>query len=683
MLKKDDRLRFGVCWYPDQWPKARWAEDVRLMRDAGLECVRIGEGAWTLMQPAPDRFDWSFLDEVIELCARQGLGIILGTPTYAAPAWLEDAHPEVIARRENGAAWYRHSRRYYDYTQPAYRAACDAIVGAMAARYGGDPRIWAWQLDNEMWCHLGELWGDSARAAFQRWLARRYGDIAALNEAWGLAFWSNQLDHFGQADLPGPTTAYLNHHQCADYRYFLSDLAIDFLRRQREQIVSRDPEALVLHNCPFGPLDRAELLEGLDIYGHDHYPRFARSADGRAAMGLNYGRFRRYAKRLWVVEQQASQVGQTSYRLPAAPPGELSVTALQSVAHGCDLVSWFRWRSFPAAQETNWGGLLPHWGVPGRFYDEARALIAALAPHAELIASTRPDVAVARLVSYRQQVAAEVEPWIGDSIGGVEVGRATLRRLGLNEDMLRARDVGLASPHPGSGDADAGASRRYALALLPLAVALDEADVAALGGFVRSGGVLVVGPLAGHRCTKLQGPFRDEPPGALASLTGTANGEATTLDEAGRIRSRTVATSVEVARYAEILEPRHAETEVLAEHASGWFAGAPAVTRLRHGAGSVVHCGVALDDAVLDWLWREHLAAPLRAWAPAATCSSGAAEVLSRRNATTALHFMLNHGAHPVPCHVHRTARDLFDGREVPAQLELPAYGYRVFVERL
>ena len=683
MLKNDDRLRFGVCWYPDQWPKTRWAEDVRLMRDAGLECVRIGEGSWTLMQPARDRFDWSFLDEVLELCARQGLGVILGTPTYAAPAWLEEAHPEVIARRENGAAWYRHSRRYYDYTQPAYRAACDAIVGAMATRYAGDARIWAWQLDNEMWCHLGELWGDSARAAFQQWLARRYGDIMALNEAWGLSFWSNQLDHFAQADLPGPTTAYHNHHQCADYRYFLSDLALDFLRRQRELIVSHDPEALVLHNCPFGPLDRAELLEGLDIYGHDHYPRFARGADGRAAMGLNYGRFRRYAKRLWVVEQQASQVGQTSYRLPAAPPGELSVTALQSVAHGCDLVSWFRWRSFPAAQETNWGGLLPHWGVPGRFYEEARALITALAPHAELIASTRPDVAVARLVSYRQQVAAEVEPWIGDTIGGVEVGRAALRRLGLNEDMLRPRDLGLASTDPGSRDSDTGTSRRYALALLPLAVALDEADVAALGDFVRSGGVLVVGPLAGHRCTKLQGPFRDEPPGALASLTGTGNGEATTLDEPGRIRSRSSAASLDVARYAEILDVRHPETEVLAEHASGWFAGSAAVTRRRHGTGCVVHCGVALDDAVFDWLWREHLAALLGAWAPPVTCSSPAAEVLSRRNATRALHFMLNHGSLAVACELHRPARDLFDGREVPAQLELPGYGFRVLVERL
>lgn len=679
MLEHDDRLRFGVCWYPDHWPRERWAEDVRLMREAGIECVRWGEGSWTLMQPAPGRFEWGFVDEVLELCARHGLGVILGTPTYAAPAWLEEAHPEIIARRENGAPWYRHSRRYYDYTQPAYRQACDGIVSAMAARYRGDARVWAWQLDNEMWCHLGELWGDSARVAFQAWLAAKYGDIAALNDAWGLAFWSNQLDHFSQADLPGPTTAYLNHHQCADYRHFLSDLAIEFLLRQRRQIQSADPRALVLHNCPFGPLDRAALLEELDIYGHDHYPRFAGAAAARPAMGLNYGRFRPYAKRLWVVEQQASQVGQTSYRFPAAPPGELSVTALQSVAHGCNLVAWFRWRSFPAAQETNWGGLLPHWGVPGRHYGEARELIGVLSPFAELIASTRPDVAVARLVSYRQQVAAEVEPWIGEHIGGLEAGRVTLRRLGLNEDSLRPRDVGLARQ---AASAAPGANH-YALALLPLAVALDAADIAALERFVQSGGVLLVGPLAGHRSVELKGPEHEEPPGALRVLTGTTNGEATTLDEPARLRCRLSDALVTATRYAEVLEPCGPDTELLAEHASGWFSGSAAVTRRRLGAGQVVHCGVAIDDALLGWLWREHLGALSRAHAPAVTCSDGAAEVLTRRNAERVLHFVLNHGAVPAACERRRPLRDLLDDSEVPERFELPAHGYRLLGERL
>ncbi len=643
-------------------------QDLEWMRAAGLHCVRIGESAWATMQPERERFDWALFDEVLRLCEEAGIGVILGTPTYAPPAWLEEAQPEIIARRHDGTPWYRHSRRCYDYTQPAYRSACDTIVEAMAQRYGRDERIWAWQIDNEMWCHLAELWGDSARHAFQRWLRHRYSDIEELNDAWGLRFWSNQLSNFGQADLPGPTPAYLNHHQCADYRHFLSDTALEFLAGQVSRIRAADPEALVLHNCPFGPLDRAALLEQLDIYGHDHYPRFAGAAEQRPSMGANYGRFRGYARRLWVVEQQASQVGQTSYRLPAAPPGELALTALQSIAHGCNLLAWFRWRSFPAAQETNWGGLLPHWGQPGRHYREARDLIRKLGPHAALIARTRPVVSVARLASYRQSVGAEVEPWIAEHLGGVEVGRRALRRLGLNEDTLRPADIEKRG--------------RYTVALMPLALAVDEQEVAALEAWVGAGGVLVVGPLAGHRDARLQGPASREPPGLLAPLTGTRNPESTTLEAPARIRTFSSAdapsTELSATRYAEVLEPQSPECRALATYSAGWFAGSAAVVERPLGAGRVVHCGVCLDDAVLEWLWA---AAALPRPAPIVRLSSEAAEVLTRQNAEATLHFLLNHGSEPATCELAEEAPPLCSletGEPSPPRFTLPARGFEI-----
>jgi beta-galactosidase len=270
-------------------------------------------------------------------------------------------------------------------------------------------------------------------------------------------------------------------------------------------------------------------------------------------------------------------------------------------------------------------------------------------------------------VSYRQQVAAEVEPWIGAHLGDVESGRRALRRLGLNEDTLRPCDL----------------TARYALALLPLGVALDAADVSALAAFVQAGGVLVIGPLAGHRCVLLHGPDRDEPPGALRSLTGTANGEGTTLDEPAMLSCRRSGASIESTRYAEILEPRAEGGEVLAEHARGWFTGSAAVMRRQLGAGSVIHSGVALNDAVLTWLLREHLTPLLAAVAAPVHVSSAAAEVLTRRHHSTALHFVLNHGPEPVACERLRPASDLLDGSEVPTRFELPAYGYRILREAL
>jgi beta-galactosidase GanA len=207
--------------------------------------------------------------------------------------------------------------------------------------------------------------------------------------------------------------------------------------------------------------------------------------------------------------------------------------------------------------------------------------------------------------------------------------------------------------------------------------------VAALTAFVHAGGVLIVGPLAGHRGIDLQGPFRDEPPGALAALTGTANGEATTLDEAARLRCRRSGTSIEATRYAEILELRHADTEVIAEHERGWFAGSPALTQRRLGAGSVIHSGVALNDEVASWLLPEVLGSRLALLAPPVSVASAAAEVLTRRNRDTALHFVINHGTQATACELLRPAHDLLDDCDAPRAFELPACGYRILRERL
>ena len=664
----EDLLRFGVCWYPEHWSRSQWVEDVDGMHEMGLSVVRIGESAWSFLEPSPGEFDFDWLDHAIELCAERDMGVILGTPTYAPPAWLETKHPEIIARNEHDQPHYRHSRRMYDYTQPAYVAACQRIVQAMVDRYGTDKRVWAWQLDNEMWCHLDRLWGSSVRQAFQEWLQSHYENIDELNKAWGMAFWSNTLQSFEQADLPGPNPTGQNSHQYADYLRFLSDLAINFLGDQAACIRAANPQALVVHNCPFGPIDRAALLENMDAYGHDHYPAFEESNDKRRHFGLNYGRFRAYSKRLWVLEQQASQVGNVLLRKPLSGPGELANAALQSIGHGADLICWFRWRSFPAAQEMNWGGLLPPWNTRGRHFEEARQLVSKLMPYSQDIGKTKALPTVARLLGYEQQLAQSVEPWLAEYVGDNEIGRGALCTLSLNEDHIRPQDLG----RPG---------QRYSVALLPHAVGLNTDDCYQLEQWVASGGVLIVGPLAGHRDTQGHLPTHEEPPGPLAPLTGTRNGEATTwahgeldvhgLKGGGQIHSGS---------YGEIIEPVAAETEVIAVYASEWLAGKPAITERAYGKGRVIHCGVRLCDAVLEWLWVERT---LPKSDVGLVTHDNTAEVRTRVCDEYALHFAINHGGTPAVIHLYRPVCDLLTGAAIENSFSLPPYGWRILREHL
>ncbi|TVR13332.1 MAG: hypothetical protein EA401_06965 [Planctomycetota bacterium] len=661
--KGDQSLRFGVCYYPDQWPEERWLSDMQAMRKMGCTFFRWLEGSWTLIEPSEGRYDFTLVDRVLDCAADNGLQVMLGTPTYAAPSWLVESYPQAVAQREDGTPWYHGSRRCWDYTNADYRRCCRGVVEALAERYAHDTRICAWQVDNELWCHLGELWGAGVRQAFQEWLSQCYGSIDALNQAWGLVFWSRQMDGFEQVALPGPTPAYINHHQLADYRRFLADLGRSFLHEQVDILKRHGAQVPILHNCPFDPVDRKALLQGFDAYGHDHYPAFVPSAQ-RPAMGMNYGRFRAYAARLWVVEQQASQVGQTPYRRPVSAPGELALAALQSIAHGCNLLAWFRWRTFPAAQESNWGGLLPPWANDSRHLQEATSLVRSLQPHAERIAASVPQVSVARIAAFAQQVAATVEPWMAESIGSIEQGREALSALGLNENQIAASDL-----HNG-----------YQVALLPYAVALQDDDITALEHFVRNGGCCVVGPLAGQRDSQLWQPTQHVPPGALAKLTGTRIDEATTMREEQRIHAIAGGPATSVGTWVEALAPVDEEVQVCARYASGWMAGRAAVTRRAYGAGMVVHVGCALSDSMLSWLW-QHLPMPLPDQPIRVYASS--AEVLVRESPRERLCFALNHGEGPVVFEVRRPMQDLITGEVLGGPFTLEARCWRILTEHI
>ncbi|MEL7026870.1 MAG: beta-galactosidase, partial [Pseudomonadota bacterium] len=175
----------GVCYYPEHWDDHVWAEDARLMAESGITWVRIGEFAWSRIEPEPGQMDWAWLDRAIETLGTAGLKVVLGTPTATPPRWMLSKHPDMLAVDAEGRPRSFGSRRHYCFSHQGYLTECRRIVAAIAERYGTNAHVAAWQTDNEYGCHDTTLsYSNAARSGFQNWLAQKYQSIAALNRAW-------------------------------------------------------------------------------------------------------------------------------------------------------------------------------------------------------------------------------------------------------------------------------------------------------------------------------------------------------------------------------------------------------------------------------------------------------------------------------------------------------------------
>lgn len=366
--------RIGVCYYPEHWPEARWSADAAAMRDLGIAVVRVGEFAWSRIEPRRGEYQWEWLDRALQTLAAAGLQIVLGTPTACPPKWLVDEEPEILPVDQHGRPRKFGARRHYCFSSSRYREEAGRIVRAMAERYGEHPAVIAWQTDNEFGCHDTVLsYSAAAIQGFRSWLAQRYGDIAHLNTAWGTVFWSQEYTSFDQIDPPAGAVTEANPAHRLDFRRYASDQVVSFNREQVEILRRASPGRSITHNFMgfFTDFDHFAMGRDLDVASWDSYPLgFLQQAFFTTADRLAYRRqghpdlaafhhdlYRAVGRgRLWIMEQQPGPVNWARHN--AAPlPGMVRLWLWEAIAHGAELVSLFRWRRAPFAQEQMHAGL--------------------------------------------------------------------------------------------------------------------------------------------------------------------------------------------------------------------------------------------------------------------------------------------------------------------------------------
>jgi len=507
------KTMLGVCYYPEHWPEDWWEKDARRMRELGLTYVRIGEFAWARYEPRRGDFRWDWLDRAVDTLAGAGLKIVLGTPTATPPKWLMDEYPDIAPIDEHGRRRGFGSRRHYTFSSQAYWRESARIVEILAERYGRHEALAGWQTDNEYGCHnTVRSWGPEDLKAFREWLRRNYQSPEQLNEAWGAAFWSMDVQSFDEVELPNLTVTEANPAARLDFWRFSSQRVAAFNRMQCEIIRRRSPGRWITHNFMgfFNDFDHWALSADLDFAAWDSYPlglvetfplteaerdRWRETSHPDLAAfhhdlyrGVGRGRF-------WVMEQQPGPVNWAPWN-PAPAPGMVRLWTIEAHAHGSEVVSYFRWRQAPFAQEQTHAGLNlanAHELSPGGH--EAAEAARDLARLGDLPATAPAEVAI--VYDYEAHWVTAIEPQGADFRYPELVFRwyEAVRRLGLDVDFV-----------PPGLPLDA-----YRLVLAPcLPIVSDEAERA----FAAAKAVVAFGPRSGSKTSRFS-IAEGLPPGPL------------------------------------------------------------------------------------------------------------------------------------------------------------------------
>ena len=367
----------GVCYYPEHWPEDMWISDAQSMYKNGIRWVRIAEFAWSRIEPEPKKFDWAWLDKAVDILGNAGLKIVMCTPTATPPRWLINQMPDMLAVDQNGQKRKFGSRKHYSFSHKGYQKESQRITQAVAERYGSNSFIQAWQTDNEFGCHETTYsWCLSSLQEFRNWLQVRYQSIEKLNEEWGNVFWSMEYRSFEDIDLPNLTVTEANPAHHFAFRRFSSDQVKNFNSQQVKIINQFSPDRPVSHNYMghFVEFDHHKVSEDLDIAAWDSYPlgflqnmqSIAREDKKLLLECYNIGDpdFQAYHHdlyrgmgRLWVMEQQPGPVNWAKYN-PIPLPGAVRMWTWEAFAHNAEVVSYFRWRQAPYAQEQMHAGLM-------------------------------------------------------------------------------------------------------------------------------------------------------------------------------------------------------------------------------------------------------------------------------------------------------------------------------------
>ncbi|WP_223772760.1 beta-galactosidase [Streptomyces sp. 135] len=628
------RLAYGADYNPEQWPREVWEEDIRLMREAGVNLVSVGIFSWARLQPTAGTWDFTWLDEVMDLLHEGGIGVDLATATASPPPWLTTAHPEILPVTASGETLWPGARQHWRPTSPVFRTYALRLVREIAGRYAGHPALVAWHISNELGCHNVYDHSDDAARAFRDWLRLRYTTLDALNHAWGTAFWSQHYSDWQQILPPRLAASHPNPTQQLDFKRFSSDALKEYLRAERDVLREITPDTPVTTNFMvmggIKGMNYADWAHEVDFVSNDHYVRPGPQARDELSFCANLTSGIAGHRPWFLMEHSTSAVNWQPVNVPKRP-GDLARDSLLHVAHGADAVCFFQWRQSAAGAEKYHSAMVPHAGADSEVFRAVTGLGRTLEALAPVTGATREPARVAVLFDWESWWASEQDSHPTSVLDYHQEALdwySALLALGIRADVVTTRC-----------DPDT-----YDLLIAPVLHVIPETLAKDLTRYVESGGHLVTTYFSGV-VDENDHIWLGGHPGALRELLGIRIEEFGPLpaDDGVELDDSTTGTV-----WTDRITVTGPEVEVLARYRTGAYTDRPAVTRRTAGRGSASYVSTRLGaDGLTALLPRLLAAAGVDSELPPA--ARGRVELAVRRGDDSRYLFLVNRTDEPVP----------------------------------
>ncbi|WP_162012684.1 beta-galactosidase [Streptococcus sp. S784/96/1] len=654
-----NKILFGGDYNPEQWPKEIWLEDMRILNLAHINSATINVFSWALLQPSESIYDFSRLDDIVDLLVKHNYQIVFATSTAALPAWLSRRYPEVNRTDFEGRQHKFGHRHNACPNSPVFKKYTKLLAQKLAERYGHLANVVCWHISNE---YGGECYCDNCAKAFREWLKKRYETIEAVNRAWNMTFWSHTLYDWDDIVVPNALGDAIGYEKTAfaglslDYRRFMSDAILTNFIAEKEAIRIVDEKTPITTNLmgTYKGLDYFKFAKEMDIVSWDNYPSYDTPASF-TAMSHDLMRGLKAGQPFMLMEQTPSQQNWQPYN-SLKKPGQMRCMSYQAMAHGADTIQFFQLRRSIGGCEKFHGAVIDHVGHEHtRVFREVATLGKELEQLGNTILGARTQAKVGIIFDWPNYWALEYTSGPTQDLRYVEHIHHYYKefyRRQIAVDM-----VGL--------DQDFS---QYQVLVAPCLYLISDEQAKKIEEFVAQGGRFITTMLSGI-ATESDNVHLGGYPGPLKQVLGIWVEEIDALPPKEQITVRFASQNVRASLLCDVIHLKGAE-QLATYQTNDFYNDYPVITKNTFGQGQSYYVGTLLDNLGMELLVEE----VLRDLSIESCVLSQGLEWTKRHKDGKTYHFIMNHTNQMIACDIALMGRNLLTTEIITNITQLSPY---------